>query len=316
MNWSPVTDSVLVKPLLSPKAKTDDVTGDRLFVCSASSFGAGAVVELRHGIEAQIGLLISLEELSGAGDIWILPDSTNGGVFMLTSDPISSTVLYLPANFDEEISAIDEADCGLDLNAPTLAAGYMDSGSLIQVTDNAILVGGTAESRSNLRWDFDIGQSVTAAAVHGPESLVVAAVRTHQDILIHVKKLDIVGAHINLSNAVSPFAIDCEPICMLIENLPVGILIFIGTGDGRLLVYRLGDGAQRLLDVAVTIEDDDDLSKAINGLAILTHASKNNFRSATLLCGLRSGFLVMFSITMSIDRAESPIGMNSLGPLN
>ncbi|KAL2848682.1 mono-functional DNA-alkylating methyl methanesulfonate N-term-domain-containing protein [Aspergillus pseudodeflectus] len=307
MNWSPVTDSVLVKPPLSPKAKTDDVTSDRLFVCSASSFGAGAVVELRHGIEAQIGLLISLEELSGAGDIWILPDSTNGGVFMLTSDPISSTVLYLPANFDEEISAIDEADCGLDLNAPTLAAGYMDSGSLIQVTNNAILVGGTAESRSNLRWDFDIGQSVTVAAVHGPESLVVAAVRTHQDILIHVKKLDIVGAHTNLSSAVSPFAIDCEPICMLIENLPVGILIFIGTGDGRLLVYRLGDGAQRLLDVAVTIEDDDDLSKAINGLAILTHTSKNNFRSATLLCGLRSGFLVMFSITMSIDRAESPI---------
>ncbi|KAL2822566.1 mono-functional DNA-alkylating methyl methanesulfonate N-term-domain-containing protein [Aspergillus granulosus] len=310
MNWSPVTDSVLVKPPLSPDAKADDVTGDRLFVCSASSFGRGAVVELRHGIEAQIGLLISLEGLSGAEDIWILPDSTDGGVFMLTSDPMSSTILYLPANFDEEISAIDEAECGLDLNAPTLAAGYMDSGSLIQVTNKAILVGGTTESRPNFRSDLDPDESIAVAAVHGPASLVIAAVRTHQDIHIHVKKITSSDANSTLSDIVPPFEIHCEPICMLIEDFPIGTLIIIGTGDGRLLVYRLGDsdGVKHLLDIAVTVEDgDDDISKAINSLAIITNAPEISSHTAVLLCGLRSGFLVMFNVTMNDDRADSPI---------
>ncbi|KAL3461485.1 mono-functional DNA-alkylating methyl methanesulfonate N-term-domain-containing protein [Aspergillus heterothallicus] len=307
MNWSPVTDSVLVKPPLGADAKADDVTGDRLFVCSASSFGRGAVVELRHGIEAQIGLLISLEGMPGAGDVWILPDSTNGGVFMLTSDPMSSTILYLPANFDEEISAIDEAECGLDLNAPTLAAGYMDSGSLIQITDKGILVGETTRSRSNFRTELEPGQSIAVAAVHGSASLVVAAVRTSQDIRIHVKKFTSSGAGPTLSDVVTPFGINCEPVCMLIEILPIGTLIVIGTGDGRLLVYRLDDSVKPLLDVAVTVEDDSDISKAINGLAMITDSSEEFSKTATLLCGLRSGFLIMFNVTMNSDRAGSPI---------
>ncbi|KAL2848084.1 mono-functional DNA-alkylating methyl methanesulfonate N-term-domain-containing protein [Aspergillus pseudoustus] len=307
MNWSPVTDSVLVKPPLSLNAKTDNVTGNRLFVCSASSFGRGAVVELRHGIEAQVGLLICLEELSGAGDIWVLPDSSNGGVFMLTSDPVSSTILYLPANFDEEISAVDETECGLELNAPTLAAGYMHTGSLIQVTDKAIIVGKTTEPQSNFRSILDPDQSIAVAAINGPASLVVAAVRTHQDFHIHVKKATSSSTDSTLSDIAPPLEIDCEPICILIEDLPTGTLIIIGTGDGRLLIYRLHDGIKQLLDVAVKVEDDGDISKAIDGLAMVTGTPERFSNTATLICGLRSGFLITFNVTIDVDRANSPI---------
>ncbi|KAL5339318.1 mono-functional DNA-alkylating methyl methanesulfonate N-term-domain-containing protein [Aspergillus crustosus] len=308
MNWSPITDSVIVKPSSSPTTDADNITGDRLFVCSASSFGRGAVIELRHGFEAQIGLLISLEELSGARDIWIMPDRINGGVYMLTTDPVSSTVLYLPANFGEEISAIDEADCGLDLNAQTLAAGYLDSGTLIQVTDKAVLLGSTADLYPHFRSSLASGQNVVAAAVHGQASLVITAIRSQQQVQVHVGRITIVGANLQLSDIIAPFDIDYEPVCMMIERLEIGILIFVGSGDGRIRVYRLDDKVKLLLDVSVTVEDDDDISKAIDSLAMIAHNARPLSR-ATLLCGLRSGFLVMFDISVNADNTDSPLGM-------
>ncbi|KAL4922732.1 mono-functional DNA-alkylating methyl methanesulfonate N-term-domain-containing protein [Aspergillus aurantiobrunneus] len=308
MNWSPVTDSVIVKPAPSPTAATDNIFGDRLFVCSASSFGRGAVVELRHGIEAQIGLLISLEELSGARDIWILPDNVNGGVFMLTSDPVSSTVLYLPANFSEEISAIDEEQCGLDPDSPTLAAGYIDSGTLIQVTDSTIFIGATTDSQPRSRYDLDLGQNVAAAAVHGATSLVVAAIRTHQGMHIQSKRITPADTVLQLSDISPPFDIDYEPVCMTIENLDIGTLVFIGCGDGRVRVYRIDHNVEILLEVPVAVEKDDDISKAIDGLAMIAH-KKQPRDKALLLCGLRSGFLIMFDISIDTSDIDTPLVM-------
>ncbi|KAL4871608.1 hypothetical protein BDV12DRAFT_164059 [Aspergillus spectabilis] len=308
MNWSPITDSVIVKPPPSPTTATDNITGDRLFVCSASSYGRGAVIELRHGFEAQIGLVISLEELSGARDIWIMPDSINGGVYMLTTDPVSSTVLYLPANFGEEISAIDETVCGLDPNAPTLAAGYIDPGTLIQVTDRAIIVGATTESQPHFLSKLASGQSVAAAAVHGQLPLIVTAIRTQQQVHIHVRRVTSVEADLQLSNISSPFEIHYEPVCMMIEKLDIGIVVFVGSGDGRVRVYRIDENVNLLLDVPVTVEDDDDISKAIDGLAIIVHTTQP-LNKATLLCGLRSGFLIMFDISINTDNGDSPLAM-------
>ncbi|KAI9375703.1 mono-functional DNA-alkylating methyl methanesulfonate N-term-domain-containing protein [Aspergillus egyptiacus] len=309
MNWSPVTDSVIVKPPQSLAPTIDNVTGDRLFVASASSFGRGAVVELRHGIEAQIGLLISLEELSGSRDIWTLPDSTNGGVFILTSDPISSTVLYLPADFGEEISAVDEEGCGLDLNAATLAAGYIEPGSLVQVTEHSIRLGATNEYQLRYRSDLPPGQSVAAAAVHGPTSLVVTAIRSQKGMDIHLKKFTSVDTKLELSDVSAPFMINYEPVCMLIEELDVGTFVFIGTGHGRVKVYHIADNVRQLLDFDVTVKNHEDISKAIDSLAITAQPAKRPPNHVTLLCGLRSGFLVLFEITTNAGNVDSPLCM-------
>ncbi|KAL3478770.1 mono-functional DNA-alkylating methyl methanesulfonate N-term-domain-containing protein [Aspergillus californicus] len=311
MNWSPVTDSVIVKPPQSPTAARDDITGNRLFVCSASSFGRAAVVELRHGIEAQIGLLISLEGLSGAGGIWVLPDSSDGGVFMLTSDPVSSTILYLPADFGEEISAVDEADCGLDPNAPTLAAGFIGPGTLIQITDRAILVGATNGPQPCIRSDLGTGETVVAAAVYAPTSLVVTAIRTQRGMHVHLKTIVLVDNAIGLSDTIPPFQIDYEPLCMTVEELRLGTLIFIGAGDGRVRVYHINDGFKQMLEISVALDNDEDISKAIDSLGMIANAADcpQSMNKATLLCGLRSGFVVMFDITVNADNVDSPLGM-------
>ncbi|PTU20593.1 hypothetical protein P175DRAFT_0501214 [Aspergillus ochraceoroseus IBT 24754] len=311
LNWTPVTDSVILK---APGASTGSIHGDRLFVCSASSFARGAVVELRHGIEAQIGYVISLEELSGTRDIWILPDNTNGGVFMLTSDPVSSTVLHLPANFGEEISAIDETDCGLDLNAQTLAAGYTELGVLIQVTDKTILLGATTETWSSSRFDLNPSQIVTVAAVHGQTSLICAVIRTQQEIHLHLKKITSNGAKLELSDIGQPVEIHCEPVCVSIEEFDLGALVFIGTGDGKLLVYRVGDSMTLLLEASIDVESDDDISKAVDSLAIVSQGRNRACAKSTLLCGLRSGFLVPFEITINPGCASSPLVMRQAAP--
>lgn len=308
MNWSPVTDSVIVKPPPSPTAVTDNIIGDRLFVCSASSFGRGAVVELRHGIEAQVGLLIFLEELSGARDIWILPDSANGGVFMLTSDPVSSTILYLPANFSEEISAIDESDCGLEPNSPTLAAGYVLSGSLIQVTDKAILIGTTNDSQTRSRHELGPDENITVAAMHSPASLIVIAIRTHQGMHIQSKRITPVDIGVQLSDIGPTIDLDYEPVCMTIQNLDIGTLAFVGSGDGKVRVYNIDGNAKFLLDMSVTVDNDDDISKAIDSLAMVANTTQPP-NKAVLLCGLRSGFLIMFDVSTDADNVDSPLGM-------
>ncbi|KAL4793606.1 mono-functional DNA-alkylating methyl methanesulfonate N-term-domain-containing protein [Aspergillus venezuelensis] len=304
-NWSPVTDSVVVKPPPSATAGTDDIVGDRLFVCTASSFGQGAVVELRHGVEAQAGIVVPLEELSGARDIWILPDNIDGGVFTLTSDPMSSTLLYFSVS--EGVSAVDEMDCGLDLNSQTLAAGYMEPGTLIQITDKTILVGATDASRPRSRSDLSPGQNVAAAAVHGATALIVTAIRTDQHIHLHAKKIT-TGTNVQLSDLAPPLRIDYEPVCMTVEKLGIGTLVFVGSGDGRVYIYRIGDNIRLLVDIPVAVENNDDISKAIDGLALITHADRP-LRRAVFLCGLRSGFLIMFDISIDANNTGSPLGM-------
>ncbi|KAL4810760.1 mono-functional DNA-alkylating methyl methanesulfonate N-term-domain-containing protein [Aspergillus unguis] len=308
MNWSPVTDSAIVKPSASSSNATENIAGDRLFVCSASTYGQGAVVELRHGVEAQIGLVVSLDELTGSRDIWILPDSANGGVFMLTSDPVSTTALYLPADFNEEISAIDEADSGLDPYSPTLAAGYIEPGTLIQVTDRAILMGATINSVPRSRCDLASGQTVAAAAVHSAASLVVTAVRTHQEMHIHMRRVILTDTGVQLSDIAAPFSIDYEPVCMTIARLESAHFVFIGTGDGRVCVYLVDGHFKLLLDQPITVDYDEDISLAVDSIAIIGNTKKPHNKTI-LLCGLRSGFLIIFDVTVNINHTEPSIDM-------
>ncbi|KAL4929473.1 protein thtA [Aspergillus undulatus] len=305
LNWSPVTDSVIVKPPPSATAESDDIVGDRIFVCSASSSAHGAVVELRHGVEAQAGTAVHLDELSGGRDIWVMPDNINGGVFTLMSDPVSSTLLYFSAN--QEVSAMDETSCGLDPNSATLAAAYMASGTLIQVTGKAILVGATHESKPHTRSELSPGQSITVAAAHGPTSLVVTAVRSQQEMHVYAQTIKI-ETDIQLSDVIPPFSIDYEPICMTIEKLAIGVLLFIGSGDGRVRVYGIDDNFRLLLDMPISVENNDDISKAIDGLAVIAHSDWSR-NKAVLLCGLRSGFLIIFGISVEVNNLDSPLAM-------
>ncbi|THC99390.1 hypothetical protein EYZ11_001114 [Aspergillus tanneri] len=313
MNWTPVTDSVLVKSTRHDPSGVD-VGADRMFVCSASSFARGAIVELRHGIEAQIGLAVSLEELSGTRDIWTMSDGANGGVFVLTSDPVSSVLLYLSANFGDDICAVDEVDSGLDFSAQTLAAGCTNSGVVIQVTDKAIHLGATSDYFSSFRFHYDAGHSITIAAVDGPSCLIAVAVRAQHEIHLHIKRLTSESNQLQLSNVGDFMRIPYEPVCISIETFGTDYFVFIGTGNGIILVYHLGQNSVTFLsEELVDVEMGDDISKAIDSISTISMTSEGLPNEYVLLCGLRSGILVPFGL--SFDRHSdkaAPIGHTSV----
>ncbi|KAE8396567.1 mono-functional DNA-alkylating methyl methanesulfonate N-term-domain-containing protein [Aspergillus alliaceus] len=315
MSWTPVTDSVIVKSLNQPSPLSEDVASDRLFVCTASSFAQGAIVELRHGIEAQIGLVVSLEELSSTRDIWTMSTGTNGGVIVLTSDPVSSLLLDLPADFDDEICAIDEADSGLDCGSQTLAAGCTDSGVIVQVTDKAIHLGATTESILSSRFEYGHDQNIIVAAIDSPASLIVAAVRDQYGLRLHVKRLTPSGGQLNLSDVSDPLSINFEPVCISVETFDLGSLIFVGSDNGKIFLYNI-DGesitfvSERPLDIAYS----EDISKAIDSVAIVHKAEEGSLKRFVLLCGLRSGILVPFGVTLNTVNTVASIMMKQAIP--
>jgi hypothetical protein len=310
INWSPVTDSVIVSS--DQDSSASDTARDRLFVCSASSYARGAIVELRHGLEAQIGLVVALEELSSTRDIWTMPDDLNGGVYILISDPVSSVLLYLSADFGEDMCAIDEADSGLEFSAQTLAAGCTSSGVLIQVTEKAVLLGTANESTLRSRFEFDADQSIAVAAVHSSTSLIVSAVRTQHEMHLSLRRITTSQDQLHLSQIGQPLQLPCEPVCILVEVLGTFSLIFVGTGNGKVLIYSFKDSTTLLSEVSVDVENGEDLSKAIESLAVITIDTDGPSQKYTVLCGLRSGILVPFEMTLGRGNKEYAIGMPNL----
>lgn len=301
MNWSPVTDSTVVTPM-SQSSPSADTAHDRLFVCSASTVGQGGIVELRYGIEAQIGLVVPLEELLSVRDIWAMTDSINDGVHILTSDPESSLLFHLRTGLEDEISAVDESDSGLDFSSHTLAAGCTPNGTIVQVTEKAIRLG-VANELPKTRIDYP-DQSVTAAAVNGSASLIITALRSPHDIHLHLTR--VISSDVEnlpqLCGVGAPVQIDEDPICTLIEGFGSSLFVFIGTGSGNVLTYRVDREALTFLSsTAVEVDNGDDISTAIESLAIIDIVASGSLIKSTLFCGLRSGTLVPFETTVDGD---------------
>lgn len=312
MNWTPVTDSVVVQS--TGDDSLESVSSDRLFTCSPSSYGKGAITELRYGIEAQIGLAVSLEGLSSTKDIWTITDRASGGVFILTSDPVSSLLIYLPADFGEEICAIDEADSGLDFSSQTLAAGCTQSGAIIQITERAVRLGDVSGPLSDFRFDYDPAESVAAASVHDSAALVANAIRSSQGATLHLMKITSTDNKLQLSGIGERVKIEYEPVSISIERLGLSWFVFIGTGGGKVLIYRVvEDGPTFVKELNPNLEKGGDISKAVESIAVINIAAQGSLDKSILLCGLRSGILLSFGVTVSSDSPDSAIG--ECGPI-
>lgn len=306
MNWTPVTDSLIVE-----SDGDDSVAGtssDRLFACSPSIYGKGGITELRYGIEAQIGLAVSLDGLSGMRDIWTITDKTNGGVFILTSDPVSSILIYLPADFGEGICAIDEADSSLDFSSQTLAAGCTQNGAIIQVTGRAVHIGDVSGFLSSCRFDYDPAESIAAAFVHDSAALVATAIRSSQGVQLHLMRVTTTDNQLQLLDIGERVQTNYEPVSIAIERLGLSWFVFVGTGGGKVLIYRIvEDGPSLLTELDLNLENGDDISKAIESLAVINIGTQSSLGKSMLFCGLRSGILLSFGMTVDNDNSSLSI---------
>jgi hypothetical protein len=146
-NWSPVFDFDLVKIPAQGHA-SGKAERDRVFACTGRG-DHGAITELRYGIQARIQG--SAEYHSGVRRLWVLPDSSGEGYFLLSSLPDKSNLCFLTPSGDWE----EASEFGLlEMDETTLAAGAVGALS-VQVTPSAIIIAQLKEGNLALRRDGD-----------------------------------------------------------------------------------------------------------------------------------------------------------------
>lgn len=236
-----------------------------------------------------------------------------GGVFILTSDPVSSLLIYLPADFGEEICAIDEADSGLGFSSQTLAAGCTQSGAIIQVTERAVHLGDVSGPLSGCRFDYDPAESVAAAAVHDSAALVATAIRSSQGAKLHLLKISSTDNQLELSGIGERVNIDYDPVSISVERFGLSLFVLIGTGDGKVLIYRIvKEGSSFVTELNPNLGKGDDISKAIESMTVVNVTAQGSLDKSILFCGLRSGILLPFGVTVASASPGSDIGKCNL----
>ncbi|KAI3317448.1 hypothetical protein HD806DRAFT_541229 [Xylariaceae sp. AK1471] len=147
-NWSPTVDLVLKKdggknsksehrrlskrPSLTEKARTRSLAPARLFACSSRD-ASGAIVELRYGIQAKIGL--DLLYNSPIRRCWAIPsfdDTPEASFFMLLALPENSALLQVSHDL-AEVSEKGQNTVDFDLLSTTLAV-HTSKDIVIQIT--------------------------------------------------------------------------------------------------------------------------------------------------------------------------------------
>lgn len=294
LSWAPVTDAVMIRPEASQAPPQGDVSRERVFVCSTATSGPGALHELRYGVEAQIGVTVPLDDLTGVRDMWAITDDANGGIYILMSGPLSSLLLYMNSDLEEGISALDEAETGLD-SAQTLAAGCTPEGILVQVTENATHLFAPGNLALNRQIPHNSGATIVAVDVDGPNSAIATAVRHDNKLSLYYTRIVASVEALELDVGQS-LKINAEPICLSLEKFGDMTFIFMGSGSGTVLVFRVDEGLiTYFCEVSVNVGDSDDISRAIDSVAAVRITLNGTLR-AFLLCGLRSGILVPFEI--------------------
>lgn len=313
-NWAPILDTVLVPPSQTlaqheHSVKTHTNKNGRLYTCSPCANGLGAVNEFRYGYEAQIGWIVSLEDLSSARSIWCIPDFSDEGTYLLVSDPITSTLLYLPRSNGGEIYAIDDLNSALDTSTQTLAAGYTPDGVLVQVTSSSVCL--VVPENPSLKHvsSFQIDQAVLVSAVNGTLALFAIVFRSDHGIALKIGKIALVEGHLGSDYVGEILDSDEVPTSLLIEEINNDIFIFIGSGEGHIDCYQLLNLETHYIGRYTLELSDDDLLKVIDSMALLTWPGTHH---AALFCGLRSGVLVPIDIQFTLDSSGKAMSKASV----
>ncbi|KAJ5824085.1 hypothetical protein N7447_006425 [Penicillium robsamsonii] len=310
LNWAPVPDAVVIPSVSpgSPFKRNLSRDRDRLFVCSTSASGNGAITELRHGVEAQIGVAATLGGFSSIRGMWAVSLGTKDSIYLVASDPLSSLLLHTTPDMRDGITALED-DTGLDVQQ-TLAMDCTPSGAIVRVTERAVHFFVPADFSLNTSIQHDPLVFVTAALVDGPSSTVIMTTRTKEGNFLHFLRIITTEGRVTLSNHEAPYPLQKEPICISHQNWGKIGFIFLGTGDGTVLSFEVDNetgGVRQHADTLISTNTEDDISKTIESLAVIRAPSGGGMHPF-LFCGLRSGILVPFEIdTDAVNFRGDPV---------
>ncbi|KAJ5106469.1 hypothetical protein N7456_003144 [Penicillium angulare] len=296
VNWAPAASADIVSPE-TRDVSLSGMTQNRLFTCSESAPFSGAIHEFRWGIEAQLGTTVPLDHFSSIRDMWTMFDPTNGNIYVLMSDPVSTLVLHTDLSI-QGISALDEDQTGLH-SGQSLAAGFTPDGILIQITETGthLFVTRNTELNKSMPHSTEGDQmNILAVAVEGTCSAVLTAVRQGDKAYLYATRVAIENDQVGL-NASEPIEITKEPICLSLQKFGDMSFIFLGNNDGTITVFLLENNKiTYLFETSISLENETDISTVVESFATIRISPPNGSLRAFLLCGLRSGILVSFEI--------------------
>ncbi|KAI5298061.1 hypothetical protein KEM55_003869 [Ascosphaera atra] len=297
-NWAPSLDCLTLESSV-PDLRWDGeayrlMPGTRLLTCSGNGHDRGAVIELRHGIEAKIGLVIEREPVF-VPNIYVMPEIANWGLYVLFAEPLYSTLLYIPRSGDEA-QAVEGESLGFDLEARTLAAGFTPEGMLVQITERAVNL--SLDEQHRTRKEVDPSSKILLAAIDGPTEGIATASKQGETYSVEMFAIITVDGSPALINTMArQLPAGDEPICLTIGKVSRLLCIFVGTADGRVVAIMPTEVSGHSATTGITLPDSEEMG-GINSLLLLQSRIRNE-EETIILCGLRNGWVVPFVIVPS-----------------
>ncbi|KAI1127182.1 mono-functional DNA-alkylating methyl methanesulfonate N-term-domain-containing protein [Nemania abortiva] len=306
-NWSPTTDLVLTKgasthsksdgkksskrSLLPKKTRSRMLAPERVFACSGREL-SGAIVELRYGIQAKIGL--DLLYTSPIKRCWAIPsfdDTLGGGFFMLLALPETSALLHISHDLSD-VTEKSQNEVKFDLLSPTLAV-YVSKGVIIQITTmHATITSLTScyqHSISDLIEDSDDPlATVTDAAI--TKEVLALSVYSHSTFKVMVFNFNgsmFVKRHIlRVEGEVTALSVNTlsASVCVLagLSQMEIPTLAIFPVGPSQSEEQALADIPQAPINLNLGEGEDID-SMAINAVTSITcHGDQ-------IMVGMRNG---------------------------
>ncbi|KAJ2981688.1 hypothetical protein NUW58_g6626 [Xylaria curta] len=238
-NWSPTLDLVPTrdvqkpkKPKKSPKklakkrsfgdeSKRNMRTPERIFACSGRGV-SGALVEMRYGIQAKIGL--DLSYTSSIKKCWAIPsfDSTpDAGFSMLLGLPEHSALLHISHDLSE-VSERSQDTVDFDLLSTTLAV-HISRDIVIQITTTHATIVYPDSCYQHLLSDMiaDPLASITDSAVNGEH--LALSVYSHSTFNIMVFTFDNTRFILN-----HVFPVEDDVTALSVNTSPAGACVLAG----------------------------------------------------------------------------------------
>ncbi|KAF2161159.1 hypothetical protein M409DRAFT_28487 [Zasmidium cellare ATCC 36951] len=134
-NWASATGMISAKTVHANRhhsAHTDNV------LVTSGRQPYGTVTEVRRGLEGRVSARVPFEPLRSVTDLWAIPDRSMGFAVTVLSSPMGTRLLRIDGDGENVVEI--ESLTAFDLDKPTITAGHIASGQLVQVTEHGFCV--------------------------------------------------------------------------------------------------------------------------------------------------------------------------------
>ncbi|KAL8829096.1 MAG: hypothetical protein Q9170_006314 [Blastenia crenularia] len=262
----------------------------RLFACCGRGPKRGSVLEVRVGTEAVIlGPTVDFEELmeKGIDNMWVLPDRSNSGIYLMVAHPTDTELILLPAANDQDPKVSNDEE--LDLGVRTIAAGSTAEGFIIQVTQHSI--NAIAQVDGILPFTSKLSNATITAAcfltIPLKTTVLLTVVQKDDGFYLHHGHFGVQGGQIAFAELGEPILLRSEASTISIQWVDDRIIAFVGTLAGTVQSYTADPGSTLVPYFEYSFGDDLAICDSL--AMVTTEESAEVEVTYLLVCGLRNG---------------------------